>query len=318
MGLKASQEERNQSNPKNLEIEKDKCKFESPNSSNTILKLTKRPHKTAIEQQPKSAKTVIAKSNPKSLRLPFSRNTRNTALFSSLEFYLMQLFVHSQPDVFYPVLDEHEKSILESILRKKKFYVDKEKLEDQEYMKKLQKYSPSKKREAKLKYVIPKCFKHLRARFKSQLLEYQNATLKSKSKRIDREYTFFMYFFESVVKSEGIPIEKFFSFRNWTHRFSEHIPKTITTESIDLWKKSPVFISNLMKYLNREFMDDIAKINVTKVNSFLHRWRILAEDRGVPAAVESIRESMKLKGTKVPWTISEAHSALEVTLELLN
>ena len=239
-------------------------------------------------------------------------------LFQNLKQILFKLFINKTFDYENIKMTSFEKTILNSILTKKRFIIDGNRELDKTYLFQLANNPPTKSKEINLKYVIPKCFKYLKKQLEN---EYFRQLIDSKwdnSKLTNnKNYHFFMHYFGHISRKEDIPIEKFFIFRNWTHRFNQNIPKTITLNSFKLWRKNPDFITKIRNYLQFQYIKEIQKINRNKVEALINKWVLYTEKNGVQRMLKYVQDSMKLKGTKLPWTIIEAVNALKVTLKIL-
>ena len=169
-----------------------------------------------------------------------------------------------------------------------------------------------------LKYIFPKCFKYLKKQFFEQFEESSNpiwTELTKKQKNLD--IRFYNFYFDQISKSEHIRLEKFFVFRNWTHRHNANIPKTITLETIDLWKKNKAIVDEMVIYLERYFIMEVKEVNKLKINSLIKKWTQLAIKNGLEKAVEIIIDYVKSKRSKLPWTKTEVERGIDLVLMLL-
>lgn len=133
----------------------------------------------------------------------------------------------------------------------------------------------------------------------------------------NRDYSFILNYFGPISETQNIPIEKFFMFRNCTHRFDKNIPTTITWSCVQLWKKSPQFIGEVRNYLDSKFLSEVKDINLVKIDRLIKKWTRFAIQKGLSNCVDYICSSVQLKGTKLPWTIVEAQRALSHAVEIL-
>ena len=243
----------------------------------------------------------------------------DSCFFWQLKLALLHLFVESQSELDAIKLEEYEKKILKAILLRKNLRVPEDDPPDAHNLDRIARSLPLKKRESNFKFVFPKCFKFLKKQFWRTLGTNTGDGRPGPAETLqDKEYAFFAHYFGEASREKAIPIEKFFLFRNWTHRFNEHIPKTITMDSIRLWKQNPRFIGAMREYLNREFMDEVREMNRAKIRFMMRKWSRIALREGIHAAENQILASMGLKGTKLPWTVQEVQIALEETLAIIS
>ena len=238
---------------------------------------------------------------------------------SRLKETLLEIFIHGQFKCNKRELSHFEKTVLKSIFIKKKYIIDKNRVLDKKYFNGKAQKPPAKSNEINYKYVIPKCIKYLKKKLENKYLDQYLNTSMDKQKTInDKNYFFFLHYFGKISKNENIPIEKFFIFRNWTHRYDNNIPKTITSHLFSLWKKNPLFIENMKDYLKFHFLNEIKDLNRLKIDSLISKWSNYADRNGHENLLGYIQKSMKLKGTKLPWTIVEVINALKITLNVID
>ena len=216
-------------------------------------------------------------------------------------------------------LNNYEQKIFISILKKKKFIFNKKRLFELDQLNKLAERPPLKKREANLKFVLPKAVKFLKTKLVNPLVSSIGKYSIEGKKILKKKNDFFYeHYFGQIAKKEGIPIEKFFVFRNWTHRYSDNIPKTITTETLSMWKKNPEFHGKMLEYLNEHFLEELEKVIEFKIEAKIYKWNQLAFKEGVDRAIGKILKLIESKGGKMPWTLVEARNALWNTLDIIS
>lgn len=211
----------------------------------------------------------------------------------------------------------HEEIVIKSILFKKKFAHLENVFIDGQFLNELICEPQRKKKENNLKYVFPKCFKFLKRQLEKNILKNGVPDLENlRSNKVSNQ-DLIRFYFGAISQTQEIPIERFFIFRNWTHRFCQNVPKTVTTESIRLWKKNPRFIEHICDYLVTDYIGDVRSMNNKKIDLFVRKWLHVAYKKGLKATVREIKDSMKLKKTKLPWTLYEAKNAADVVLNLI-
>ena len=252
------------------------------------------------------------KSMPKNFRPP-----NESLYFESLKKCLLKLFLGRPLEKIQMPLEPHEDQLLRCILLKKKLPIEKSRVIDTEYLAELATHENKKKREYELKFVLVKCIKFMRQRLQSTQNRF--AVIKESDHFMHyKDYQFYRHFFGDIARREGLPIEKFFYFKNWTHRFNKNIPKTITLESLSLWKKSPRFISAIKDHLDREFMPEFHVFNQKKIEVLVGKWNRIVEEKGLSRGVAMILISLTGRGAKLPWTMAEVKRAVRNTIEALD
>lgn len=210
-------------------------------------------------------------------------------------------------------LEEYEKKILRILLKKKGFAMPQPWGGDSESLNLLLSESTPKKKEYCLKMVLVKCIKHLKKEFQRQY----HSDLCSQNDRQELESLFYKYHFEEISEQMQIPIERFFAFKNWTHRFDDYIPKSITSKLLRLWKKNPRFIGAIEEYLKGNFLSDFIIFNQQKIERMVKEWEKAVKKDSLENVVKSIVKRFKEKKSKLPWTLSEVKAAIKVTLDVL-
>ena len=65
-------------------------------------------------------------------------------------------------------------------------------------------------------------------------------------------------------------------------------------------------------------MQDFLLFNEKKINKMVDGWSKIVEKFGIDAGFNSILSSFNLRGSKLPWTVSEVKHALKVTSIVLS
>jgi hypothetical protein len=240
-----------------------------------------------------------------------------TMILANLSFVLKKMFLNEPLPKDEITLSDCEMSILAAILKKKKvnYYFENNLTITRVCISKIMQKFSNKKREHYLKYILPKCLRHLKAQlnWNSMINEYNYLKLT----KLEYEYKFYSFYFGDISEKNNIPLEKFFMFRNWTHRFNSNLPKTVTSEFILLWKKNPTFIRKIKSYLTSSFMEGVKEINSKKLKIMLSKWEMLIESNGLGKGLDLILKTIGKKGSKVPWMTTEIKKGIEMTLDVL-
>lgn len=245
---------------------------------------------------------------------------KKKSIFSNISNLLLLIFSNQHIKQQQLNIQGHEKQLLQIVLKKKRLRFIASRLSDPGYISQIIKSPPPKKRETNLKYVIPKCLKHLRKKFVQMAEARADLSLFAKNKRKrDLDYDFYDHYFGDIARRENIKIERFFLYRNWTHRFSRSIPKSVTADSLELWKKNPLFIRHLLEYLRVGFWEDCFSLNKKKIRLLVVNWGKLCNGKkGIGQVVKEIKGCLLSRGGKLPWTYHEAKAAIDLTIDILS
>lgn len=244
--------------------------------------------------------------------------------FTKAEILLIKLFMNEEILPQDLELKEFEVTIIKRILLKKKFQWANHMKFDVDTLNRVRNCFLKKKNEDELKFILKKCIKHLQNRFFKEIkISNLNKNLKdNKTPQVeikkDKDNVFYEYFFSNIAKKESIPIERFFHFRSWKKRFSNEIPKSITRESLALWKKNPVFIKTLIDYIQFDFLDAFRLFNIKKIRTMVSKWDKLIDEFGQTKGLQEILRSFEVRGSKLPWTLTEVTFGIKNTLKSLN
>ena len=132
------------------------------------------------------------------------------------------------------------------------------------------------------------------------------------------DYIFYGYYYSEIAKKIGQPLEKFFHFRNWNNRTSEHIPKSITKKYVNYLKMNPEFISIFIKYMNDRLIKDIILNNIQKIYRLVVDWEKMIKKFGKDEGVDRVLKKFKKKALKLPWGLNEVRTAIQDTLKYIN
>lgn len=174
--------------------------------------------------------------------------------------------------------------------------------------------------EERLKFIFKKCIRFIQNRFKKKLLGRSEKTWEVDeqfSESVKFDYVFYEHYFGDIAKQIGQPIEKFFHFRNWKNRTSEHIPKSITKVYVNYLKMNPKFMKIFIGYMNDRLVKDIILNNVKKIQRLVGEWENLVKKFGEEEGVNIVYNRFRNKGLKLPWGLKEVRKAIEDTLKYI-
>jgi hypothetical protein len=259
----------------------------------------------------------------KTENIPISKFQSKSLFFQNLNIFLMKLFLNKELTENDLGLNTYEIQIIKEILIKKKYPIDEGNLLDLKILNNFKNCTLIKKNEDMLKFVIKKCIRtmqtefinHIKSSFVKGELIFKNVSITEIKKNKDK--FFYLYYFDKISKEDNIPIEQFYHFRSWKNRNLKDIPKSVTKQSLKLWKKNPVFIKKMISYIQFSLKDSFIEFNKTKINKMIEKWEKIIETHGKEEGIEKILSKFKLKGNKLPWTISEVENAINYTLQNL-
>ena len=171
--------------------------------------------------------------------------------------------------------------------------------------------------EERLKFVFKKCIRYIQSRFKKKMM------VKSKeawtfednySDSVKFDYIFYGHYYNQIAREIGQPIEKFFHFRNWKNRTSEHIPKSITKVYVNYLKMNPKFMNLFITYMNQRLLKDVTLNNIKKLSRLIEDWENWAKKESPGSNGIEVLKRFKAKGLKLPWGLNEVRSAIKDTL----
>jgi hypothetical protein len=215
-------------------------------------------------------------------------------------------------------MKKYELQIFSHLLVRKGFPLQHDTELTPELLNKIAKYSKSKKREYYLKLIIKRCINHMQKKLENnQTAFHHDFKLLPLTSLKNRDMFFYQYYFHEEAKKKNIPIERFFAFKNWTHRYNKNIPSSITNEVLELWKSNPRFIHEMTHYLNQGFLADFKEFNKIKIKKMVDSWCKLMKQLGEESGSEQIMKSIMARGCKLPWTIVEIEKGIKITLNVL-
>jgi hypothetical protein len=243
----------------------------------------------------------------------FSKNQT----FAMLESVLIKFFVKKEINYDEFNLNKNENKIFESIIKKKSKTKTISCL-SVKLINKVMRTSQPKRKEYYLKFILLKCFSYLKEQFfKKNISTCNPLKLNYRGQSKMEQTAFYSHYFGEISEEEGIPLENFFVFKNWTHRFSKNIPKSITGHSLELWKKNPMFVNKIIEFLDGDFIKFFYEFNKEKITKMVQKWRQYVITFGKEKATQFIVESINKKGAKIPWTLQEVLDGIKYTKEAL-
>ena len=219
--------------------------------------------------------------------------------------------------------DSHKKLIIEFMCKKKLC----KSMELSEFnavnLKSLRESENSRRTEERLKFIFKKCIRYIQSRFKKQILIRSKDSWKfneSFSDSVKFDYIFYGHYYSHIAKQIGQPLEKFFHFRNWKNRTSEHIPKSITKIYVNYLKMNPTFMNLFISYMNDRLIKDIILNNIKKISRLIMEWENILKKYKADEENEGVKmvlKKFKSKGLKLPWGLNEVRSAIKDTLKYI-
>ena len=219
-------------------------------------------------------------------------------------------------------LSVHEMKIAKTLLTKKKLIDKKSFSFTLKNFDKLKILKKKKKNEDELKFVIKKCLKQLQEDFlekfrKKKIEQMDDCRVSMKEVTRNKNEYFYRHYFGRIAEREGIPIQKFYHFKCWSERYSRNIPRSITKDSLFMWKKNPKFIQKIVDFIKNKFMIKFISFNSKKIRSMVSKWDAILDEKGLEEGTKAVIRSFKSRGLKLPWTLTEVRKAIDNTLSFL-
>ena len=176
---------------------------------------------------------------------------------------------------------------------------------------------PKRRAEECYKFIFKHAFKHLQAPFLDQ------PTKGSKNKKSSQSLShFYQHYFGDVARKEQIDISNFFLPLTADAKglnLKEVLAKTINTSYIALVCQSPVFVADLLAYLQAGFMKDYERMINKKIDKIVGKWETNYNDSFCSfKTVETICDFIvHNKKTKLPWFYSEVEEARRLVMQLV-
>lgn len=170
--------------------------------------------------------------------------------------------------------------------------------------------------EERLKFVFKKCLRYLQKKFRSKL-EVKGPDSKKIAEALSDntkfDYLFYGHYYGKVAKRRRMPIEKFFHFRNWKNRVSEHIPKSITKHYVSCLKLNLSFMQRFIVYMNTRLVRDVRLSNTSKILRLVTAWESQYNKKPTEATLKTVLTRFAKKGLKLPWGLNEIRCAIKDT-----
>lgn len=243
--------------------------------------------------------------------------TKDTAL-SGLKPVLKELLLRNNIERYDAHLNGEEIAILAAVIQKKLgLRLKTKQIYRVEELRISENFLLKRRAEECYKFIFKHAFKHLQAPFVDQ------SAKNSKSKKSGNQISnFYQHYFGSVAKKEQIDISNFYLPLTADAKglnLKEVLAKTINTSYIALVCQSPVFVADLMRYLQSGFMKDYETMIKKKIDKIVGKWEVSYYDSFCPfKTVETICDFIvNNKKTKLPWFYSEVEEARRLVMQLV-
>lgn len=214
-------------------------------------------------------------------------------------------------------LSPPEQKIVEALIHKKDFSAN-EVVFEQAALNAIFLQDLRRKKDYNIKFILARTIQHLKEQFFRKMHESpETKGLPPHASKQLQDVLFYNHYFADIARRLELPIERFFAFKNWTHRYNRNIPKSITSQVISLWHMNPQFIRDIFWYLDHRFMADFETFNMVKIGNLIEKWARVVQKRGEEKGFQEVLGQLASKGCKVPWTVSEVRFALKETRQVL-
>ena len=228
--------------------------------------------------------------------------------FDRLHKFLYKLFMQVRFDPADFCLRPVEREIIRLVVQKRRFVGHNQVEFSPAFFDRCSASGLRKKKEDGLKFAFKKTLNHLMSAFRARL---SPAERRGSQEQLERR--FYEHYFGKVSRQLGIPLERFFHFRNWRNRFSDLIPKSITKEYVARIKLSKEFMGRFRAFLDEHYLGAFYDLNMRKIKRMVGVWDKELTAYGSVAGLARIKARLAKPGNKMPWTLSEATKALEDT-----
>lgn len=176
---------------------------------------------------------------------------------------------------------------------------------------------PKRRAEECYKFIFKHAFKYLQAPFLD--LPAKNSKTKKSGHSVGN---FYQHYFGDVARREQIDISNFYLPLTADAKglnLKEVLAKTINTSYIALVCQSPVFVADLLAYLQSGFMPDYERMINKKIDKIVAKWETSYNDSFCAfKTVETICDFIvHNKKTKLPWFYSEVEEARRLVMQLV-
>ena len=244
--------------------------------------------------------------------------TKETAL-GNLKPVLKELLLRNNIERCDAHLSGEEIAILAAVIQKKLGLKMKTKqLYRVEELKVNENLLPKRRAEECYKFIFKHAFKHLQVPFNEQRAK----SMKAKKSGHSLSH-FYEHYFGEVSRHENIDISNFYLPLTADAKglnLKEVLAKTINTTYIALACQSPVFVADLLRYLQCSFMRDYENMINKKIDKIVGKWESSYLDSFCPfKTVETICDFLvHNKKTKLPWFYSEVEEARKLVMQLVS
>ena len=300
-----------------------KCASEEPETyfngcSNDVSRISERIDiYQLLDSSPEIDLTPVLIERPEMKYMPYEV-VKETAL-CGLKPVLKELLLRNNIERCDAHLSGEEVAILAAIIQKKLgLKMRTKQLYRVEELRINESLLPKRRAEECYKFIFKHAFKHLQAPF------VENAAKGAKAKKSGHSLSnFYEHYFGEVAKRENIDISNFYLPLTADAKglnLKEVLAKTINTSYISLVCQSPVFVADLLRYLQCGFMQDYENMINKKVNKIVGKWESSYLDSFCPfKTVETICDFVvHNKKTKLPWFYSEVEEARKLVMQLVS
>lgn len=237
---------------------------------------------------------------------------------------MVKFFLNRRIEEDEAQLNALERPIVAKILTKKKFFLEPGEPLDWRSLNRLRQVKQKKKNEDELKFVLKKGIRRLQERFLADVAcgkalgHPALAGVTAGEVKRNKDKFFYRFHFQAIAAREGLPIERFYHFRSWKNRHCSGIPKSITRESLELWKKNAGFVAQIRHYIRGSLRKDFFAFNARKIRTLVAKWRKTLARLGPAKGLCRVLAGLDSKGSKLPWTLSEVDTAIAHSLKCLD
>jgi hypothetical protein len=237
--------------------------------------------------------------------------TQDFRILRNLFRFVFKLFMEIKFENADFKLAPFEKLIIIQLLKKKRFVSKETIIFNSDFFNKINKANLQKKKEDCLKFIFNKAISHLKTQFKnqnkSQILKKDQLNIK-----------FYEHHFGKISEIYKIPIESFYDYSLYNKTKNKLISKSISKQYLEKIKLNPVFVKQIISYLNNDFIDWFYTFNSKKIKRKIFQWENLLTDFGFEEGLKIIVNRINSRNNKLFWTLNETHSAMKIALNCLS
>lgn len=250
---------------------------------------------------------------------PYLYDGKSETALSGLKPVLKELILRSNIERCDAHLSGEEVAILAAVIQKKLgLRIKTKQLYRVEELRINDSLLPKRRAEECYKFIFKHAFKYLQAPFIDQL--HKNSKNKKSGYSLSR---FYEHYFGEVAAKEKIDISNFYLPLTADAKglnLKHVLAKTINTSYIALVCQSPLFVADLLAYLETGFMKDYETLIIKKIDKIVGKWELTYMDSFCAfKTVETICDFVVYnKKTKLPWFYSEVEEARRLVMQLVN